>query len=268
LIDANEPISISEQCRILNVSRSSYYYKEKGESEKNLEIMNRIDELFLDNPTWGSRQMRNRLRLEGLKVNRKRIQRLMRLMGIEVLYPKKKLSRCNPEHRVYPYLLRGLEINKPNMVWCADITYIRLKHGFVYLVAILDWYSRKVLSWELSNTLDEHFCVSALTDAIDNYGKPEIFNTDQGSQFTGDKFTGILRSENIRISMDGKGRALDNIVVERFWRSLKYEEVYLKDYNSMMECRVGIAQYIEKYNSFRPHSSVGAVTPDMAYRAA
>jgi len=268
LITADAPISISEQCRILGVSRSTYYYEPKGESKENLEIMKRIDELFLDNPTWGSRQMRNRLRLEGWKVNRKRIQRLMRLMGIEVLYPKRNLSRPHPDHKVYPYLLRGLEINRPDMVWCSDITYIRLKHGFAYLVAILDWYSRKVLSWELSNTLDAHFCVSTLNDAINRYGKPEMFNTDQGSQFTGDKFTGRLLSENIRISMDGKGRALDNVIVERFWRSLKYEEVYIKDYNNMKECREGIARYIEKYNSFRPHSSVGAVTPDMAYRAA
>jgi putative transposase len=253
---------------MLDISRSAYYYEPKGESEENLNIMKRIDELYLENPTWGSRKMRDRLRLEGWKVNRKRIQRLMRLMGIEVLYPKPKLSRPHPSHRVYPYLLRGLEINQPDMVWCADITYIRLRHGFVYMVAILDWYSRKVLSWELSNTLDAHFCVSALDTAIKRYGNPEIFNTDQGAQFTSDEFIGKLQSNTIRISMDGRGRALDNIVVERFWRSLKYEEVYIKDYNDMIECRKGIARYIESYNSFRPHSSVGAITPDMAYHAA
>lgn len=268
MITTDAPISISEQCRIFGISRSTYYYEPKGESEENLEIMKRIDELFLDNPTWGSRQMRNRLRLEGKKVNRKRIQRLMRLMGIEVLYPRRNLSRPHPDHRVYPYLLRGLEINRPDMVWCTDITYIRLKYGFVYLVAILDWYSRKVLSWELSNTLDAHFCVSALDNAIERYGKPEIFNTDQGAQFTSEAFTGKLQSNTIRISMNGKGRALDNVIVERFWRSLKYEEVYIKEYNDMKECRDGIAHYIEKYNSFRPHSSVGAITPDMAYQAA
>ena len=268
MITADAPISISEQCRILRISRSTYYYEPKGESEENLNIMKRIDELFLDNPTWGSRQMRNRLRLEGWKVNRKRIQRLMRLMGIEVLYPKRNLSRPHPDHLVYPYLLRGLEINRPDMVWCADITYIRLKHGFVYLAAILDWYSRKVLSWELSNTLDAHFCVSALATALERYVKPEIFNTDQGAQFTSEAFTVKLQANTIRISMDGKGRALDNVVVERFWRSLKYEEVYIKDYNTMKECREGIAHYIEKYNSFRPHPSVGAITPDMAYQAA
>jgi putative transposase len=212
--------------------------------------------------------MRNRLRLEGHKVNRKRIQRLMRVMGIEALYPKRNLSRPHPEHKVYPYLLRGMDIDKPNKVWCADITYIRLKHGFVYLVAILDWYSRKVLSWELSNTMDDWFCVSALESAIRHYGKPEIFNTDQGSQFTGKDFTNVLKLYEIKISMDGKGRALDNVIIERFWRSLKYEEVYLKEYENMAECREGIDHYIRKYNSFRPHSSVGRMTPDMAYYAA
>jgi putative transposase len=212
--------------------------------------------------------MRNRLRLEGRKVNRKRIQRLMRVMGIEALYPKRNLSRPHPEHKVYPYLLRGMDIDKPNKVWCADITYIRLKHGFVYLVAILDWYSRKVLSWELSNTMDDWFCVSALESAIRHYGKPEIFNTDQGSQFTGKDFTNVLKLYEIKISMDGKGRALDNVIIERFWRSLKYEEVYLKEYENMAECREGIDHYIRKYNSFRPHSSVGRMTPDMAYYAA
>ena len=262
------PISISEQCRILGVARSTYYYEVAEESEENLAIMKRIDELYMDNPTWGSRQMRNRLRLEGKWVNRKRIQRLMRLMGIEALYPRRNLSRPHPDHKVYPYLLRGLAIDRSDLVWCADITYIRLTHGFVYLVAILDWYSRKVLSWEISNTLDSHFCVSALEAAMRRYGKPEIFNTDQGAQFTSEAFIEKLLSQEIRISMDGKGRALDNVVVERFWRSLKYEEVYLKEYNDMKDCREGISRYIEKYNGFRPHSSVGGITPDMAYRAA
>ena len=270
LIGPDDCLSISEQCSILDISRSTYYYKPREESEENLDYMKRIDELFLDNPTWGSRQMRDRLRLEfkDRKINRKRIQRLMRLMGIDVLYPKRNLSKKHPEHKIYPYLLRGLEINQPNKVWCTDITYIRLKHGFVYLVAVLDWYSRKVLSWELSNTIDSHFCVSALKKAIDRYGKPEIFNTDQGSQFTSKKFTEVLLEEKIKISMDGKGRALDNIIVERFWRSLKYDEVYIKDYKDMKECHQGISNYINKYNSFRPHSSVGGITPDMAYQAA
>ena len=263
----NSDISITEQCRLLEISRSAYYYVPKNESKENIEYMHRIDELFLEFPTWGCRSMRDRLRLEypDRKINRKRIQRLMRIMGIEPIYPKKKLSRSNPEHKKYPYLLRGLTIDKPNMVWCTDITYIRLKHGHVYLVAVLDWYSRKVLSWELSNTLDTHFCVSALKKALALYGKPEIFNTDQGSQFTSEMFTSVLKENNIRISMDGKGRALDNVVVERFWRTLKYDEVYLKDYNNLIECRKGIGNYIDKYNDFRTHSSVGGITPNMAY---
>lgn len=268
MINVEATISISEQCRLLGIARSTYYYEPCGESEENLTIMKRIDELYLDNPAWGSRQMRNRLKLEGKNVNRKRIQRLMRLMGIEALYPKRNLSRPHPDHKVYPYLLRGLDIERPNKVWCSDITYIRLKHGFAYLVAILDWHSRKVLSWELSNTIDANFCVTALERALREYGKPEIFNTDQGSQFTSEMFTERLSGNGVRISMDGKGRALDNVVVERFWRSLKYEEVYLKDYNTMMECREEIGGYIRKYNSFRPHSSIGGITPDMVYHAA
>ncbi len=269
MIEPDDQLSISEQCRMLNVCRSSCYYKPRQESKENLEYMRRIDELYLDNPTWGSRQMRNRLRLDfqDRNINRKRIQRLMRLMGIETIYPKKNLSRRNPDHKIYPYLLRGLDINRPDMVWCTDITYIRLKHGFVYLVAILDWYSKKVLSWELSNTIDAHFCVSALKEALDRYGKPDIFNTDQGAQFTCEKFISELQSKKIKISMDGKGRALDNVVVERFWRTLKYDEVYLKDYNNMKECRDGIASYINKFNSFRPHSSIGGITPNMAHAA-
>ena len=263
----NEPLSISEQCRLLAISRSSYYYEPTGESAVNLAIMRRIDELYTDSPSWGSRKMRDRLILDGKKVNRKRIQRLMRLMGIETLYPKKRLSTPHPEHRIYPYLLKGLVIDRPNQVWCTDITYIRLRHGFVYLVAVLDWYSRKVLSWELSTTLDSHFCLSALDDAIRRFGTPEIFNTDQGCQFTSEAFVGKLESAGIRVSMDGKGRATDNIIVERFWRSLKYDEVYLKEYDSVIECRENLRRYIDKYNNFRPHESLGGYTPSMAYAA-
>jgi putative transposase len=232
--------------------------------------MHRIDELYLDNPTWGSREMRDRLRLEhpDRRINRKRIQRLMHLMGIEALYPKKNLSKKNPDHKVYPYLLRGLDINRSDLVWCTDITYIRLQHGFVYLVAILDWHSRKVLSWRLSNTLDAHFCIDALDEAFRKYGKPDIFNTDQGSQFTSAAFVGKLEKNEIKVSMDGKGRCLDNVVVERFWRTLKQDEVYLKDYKNMKECQSGIDGFIQKYNSFRPHSSLGGITPDMAYNKA
>lgn len=265
MIEPDAPLSISEQCRLLNVSRSGYYYEPRGESEENLAIMRRIDEIYLDNPTWGSRKMRDRLMLEGYKVNRKRIQRLMRLMGLEILYPKRNLSKPHPDHKVYPYLLRDLKIVRPNQVWCADITYIRLKHGFVYLVAILDWFSRKVLSWEISITLDAHFCVSALERALRLYGKPEIFNTDQGSQFTSEDFTEVLIKAGIQISMDGKGRALDNVVVERFWRSLKYEEVYLKDYENVIECRGSIERYMNSYNGFRPHRSLDGRLPDEVY---
>jgi putative transposase len=263
----NAEISISEQCRTLNISRSLYYYEPVGETDENITIMRRIDELYTDNPAWGSRKMRDRLILEGNKVNRKRIQRLMRLMGIEAIYPKKNLSRSNPEHRIYPYLLRNMSIDCPNQVWCTDITYIRLQHGFVYLVAILDWYSRKVLSWELSTALDSHFCISALEKAMYHYGKPEIFNTDQGCQFTSDTFTEKLLSAGIRISMDGKGRASDNIIIERFWRSLKYEEVYLKEYESVIECRENVRVYMDKYNNFRPHASLDGLTPSMTYAA-
>ena len=263
----NEHLSISEQCRLLDISRSSYYYEPTGESAVNQAIMRRIDELYTDSPSWGSRKMRDRLILDGRKVNRKRIQRLMRLMGIETLYPKKRLSMPHPEHRIYPYLLKGLVIDRPNQVWCTDITYIRLRHGFVYLVAVLDWYSRKVLSWELSTTLDSHFCLSALDNAIRRFGTPEIFNTDQGCQFTSDAFVGKLESAGIRVSMDGKGRATDNIIVERFWRSLKYDEVYLKEYDSVVECRENLRRYIDKYNNFRPHESLGGYTPSMAYAA-
>ena len=263
----NDVISISEQCRLLGISRSSYYYEPTPETEENLALMRRIDELYTDHPSWGSRKMRDRLILEGKTVNRKRIQRLMRLMGIEAIYPKKRLSIPNQEHRIYPYLLNGRIIDRPNQVWCTDITYIRLQHGFVYLVAIIDWYSRKVLSWELSTTLDTHFCLSALEDALHHHGTPEIFNTDQGCQFTSDAFTAKLLSKGIKISMDGKGRASDNIIIERFWRSLKYEEVYLKEYESVAECRENLRRYFDKYNNFRPHASLDGITPSMAYAA-
>jgi putative transposase len=267
MIENNLNISISEQCIMLDLPRSTYYNSSQGESPENLEYMRRIDELYLDFPAWGSRLMRDRLRLEysDRKINRKRVQRLMRLMGIDPIYPKKKLSRPNSDNKKYPYLLRDLTIDKPNLVWCTDITYIRLKYGFTYLVAILDWFSRKVLSWELSNTFDSYFCISALNAALDIYGRPEIFNSDQGSQFTSKDFTSVLKENKIRISMDGKGRALDNVVVERFWRTLKYEEVYLKDYLNMVECKNGLGNYIDRYNDFRPHSSLGGITPDMAY---
>lgn len=266
MIDPTLPeVPISEQCKILQLSRSSYYYTGQGESELNLELMDIIDRMHMDFPAWGSRKIRDRLRLDGYKVNRKRIQRLMVLMGISAIYRKPNLSKPNKEHKIYPYLLRRLNIDRPDQVWCCDITYIRLHRGFVYLVAVLDWYSKTVLSWELSNTLDSSFCVSALNKAIDRHGKPEIFNTDQGAQFTSNKFTSELLKRNIKISMDGKGRALDNVAIERFWRTLKYEEVYLKDYTSMKEARENIERFIELYNSYRPHDSLKGLPPMEVY---
>lgn len=264
----NKKLSIKKQCQLLEISKSGYYYKPKEMSKYNLELMRYIDEIFTESPEYGSRTIRDVLRFEyKKKVSRKRVQRLMRIMGIQAIYPKKNLSKPGKgtEHKIYPYLLKNIEINKPNKVWAIDITYIRLAHGFVYLVAIIDWYSRKILSWELSTTMDKSFCISTLERAIRTYGQPEIFNSDQGSQFTSLDFRNILESKKIEISMDGKGRAYDNIIIERFWRTLKYSEVYLKDYENPKEASKEIGKYIEKYNSRRPHSSLGGQTPDMVY---
>jgi putative transposase len=266
MINKQSPgLSITEKCNELSLVRSTYYYQFSNESAKNLAIMRRIDELNLIYPTWGSRKMRDRLNLEDFGINRKRIQRLMRLMCLEAIYPKKKLSLRNKEHTVFPYLLRNLAIERPNQVWCTDITYIRLRHGFVYLVAVMDWYSRKILAWDLSISLDKSSCIWALDEALRQYGKPEIFNSDQGSQFTSPDFYGPLRKQGVEISMDGKGRALDNIVIERFWRTLKQDEVYLKDYLNVKDARKQIGVYIDSYNSFRPHENLGGKTPDMLY---
>jgi len=226
-----------------------------------LELMRRIDELHLNHPCYGSRMLTVVLKAQGHWVNRKRVQRLMRLMGIESTAPKPDTSRPAPEHPVYPYLLRGLKICRVNQVWAADITYIPLRHGSAYLVAIMDWYSRRVLSWRLSNTLDSGFCVEALREALGRFGKPEIFNTDQGSQFTAEQFTRVLRDRGIKISMDGKGRFTDNIFVERLWRSLKYEEVYLQAYEDLTEARAAIGRYFEYYNRQRFHQALGYQTP-------
>jgi putative transposase len=262
---SNSPLTISEKCDLLELPRSSYYYKSCGETDKNIELMKLIDEIHTDHITWGSRKIRDFLRNEGHKVNRKRIQRLMNKMQIQVLYPKRNLSRANKNHKVYPYLLRNLSIDHPNHVWCTDITYIRLDHGFTYLVAVMDWYSKKILSWELSNTVDRFFCISSLEEALEKYPNPEIFNTDQGSQFTSPDFTKVLKDESIKISMDGKGRALDNISIERFWRTLKQDEIYLHEYRSMQEARDRINKFIDEYNSIRPHQSLNGKTPDMVY---
>lgn len=228
--------------------------------------MDAIDKQYSQTPFYGSRRMAKALSLQfGLKINRKRIKRLMRIMGIDAIYPKPNTSKAGKGHKVYPYLLRGLSINRPNMVWSTDITYVRLKHGFAYLVAIIDWYSRKVLSWKLSNTMDTGLCLDALREALSSYGKPEYFNTDQGAQFTSEAFTKALKQHDIKISMDGKGRAIDNVFIERFWRSIKYENIYIKGYETMREAECGIADYIEFYNTERPHSWLDYETPDHTY---
>lgn len=236
------------------------------ESAENLELMRLIDEEYTRHPFYGSRKMRDWLQRQGYAVNRKRVRRLMRKMGLVSVAPKPNTSRPAPAHKIYPYLLRGLEISRADQVWCADITYIRLAHGFVYLTAVMDWHSRYVLSWEVSVTMEEDFCVSALESALRRHGCPAIFNTDQGAQFTGDAFTGVLKDAGVDISMDGKGRAMDNIMVERLWRSVKYEEVYLKDYESVAELKAALKQYFAFYNEERPHQSHGGQTPAEVYR--
>jgi putative transposase len=268
MIETNHhALSIKKQCELLEMSRSSFYYETTGESEENIELMRRIDELFTDNPTWGSRMMRDRLRLEGKKVNRKRIQRLMRKMAIQTIFPKKNLSKRCFEHSIHPYLLRGVAVRRPNQAWSIDITYIRLRHGWVYMVAIIDWYSKCVLGFRLSNTMDRFFCLEVLEEALRKYGTPEILNSDQGSQFTNPDFTGVLKEAGVRISMNGKGRALDNHPIERFWRTLKWDEVYLKDYKNMADAKQQIGRYIELYNTFRPHASHGGQTPYHVYHS-
>jgi putative transposase len=246
------------------VARTSRYQpkKEKQVSEYELKLLNLIDELYTRYPFYGSRKMTRDIRDMGYQVNRKRVQRLMRKLGLVAMVPGPNTSKAHPQHKVYPYLLRGVQVDRPNQVWSTDITYIRLAHGFVYLVAIIDWYSRKVLSWRLSNTMDTGFCIDALQQAIQTYGKPEIFNSDQGAQFTSTDFTQLLRDHEILISMDGRGRALDNIFVERLWRSVKYEDVYLKRYERMPELWAGLNEYFSFYNEKRKHQSLDYLTPN------
>ncbi len=263
---AQRQITISRQCDLLGMSRSSWYYRPKGESDLNLNLMRLIDKQYMLIPFYGRPKMTVWLRRLGFKVNHKRVERLMSLMGLYAAQPRANTSRKHPEHKVYPYLLRGVKIDRPNQVWSTDITYIRLARGFLYLVAILDWYSRFVLAWRLSNTLDTHFCVEALEAAL-SISQPEIFNTDQGAQFTSLRFTGILEDRNIRISMDGRGRVFDNIFVERLWRSVKYEEVYLKDYQTPAEAYHGLASYFEFYNTERLHQALNYGTPQEAYQS-
>jgi len=257
-------ISIARQCDLLGLHRSSYYYESVRDGRYNQQLMNLIDEQFTRTPFYGVDKMTAWLRRNDHKVNPKRVRRLMRMMGLEAIYPKPKLSLSNQAHKKYPYLLRELVINHPDQVWCADITYIRMLHGFVYLMAVMDWHSRFVLSWEISTTLDTAFCLSSLEQAL-QLSNPDIFNTDQGTQFTSIEFTGRLEKENIRISMDGRGRYIDNIFVERLWRSVKYEEVYLHDYETVSDARKGLSKYFLFYNMERLHESLGYKTPYEIY---
>jgi len=263
----NPDLSLSRQCRLVSINRSSFYYVAKGESGRNLALMRRIDELFLKYPFYGSRQMARQLRREGVCSGRHRVRRLMRLMGLQAIYQAPRTSTPHPEHRIYPYLLRKMVINRPNQVWCADITYIPVQHGFLYLVAIMDWATRHVLSWRLSNTMDASFCIEALEAALAKYGTPEIFNTDQGSQFTSFDFTGVLAQADIKISMDGRGRCMDNIFIERLWRSLKYEAVYLHEMTDGFVAKQVIDDWMDFYNTERPHSALDGNTPQEAYWA-
>jgi len=266
MLDSKHPgLSLTRQCNLLDINRSSVYYKPRPIRAEDLEIMKLIDEQYMKRPVCGSRSMRDHLEKQGYKVNRKRVQRLMRLMGLEAIYPKPKTSKPHPGHKIYPYLLKGLDINRPDMVWASDITYIPLRRGFMYLVAVMDWHSRKVLSWRVSNTLDSEFCVSALEEAIARYGRPEIFNTDQGSQFTSEAFTNVLKSNGIKISMDGRGRCMDNIFIERLWWTVKYHYLHLYSFENGLELRKGLRSWFEYYNRERTHQSLNRMTPDECY---
>jgi putative transposase len=265
MIDREHALPRSRQAELLGLSRSSLYYQPVPISAANLELMREIDEQHLEHPFAGARMLRDLLRDKGFSVGRRHVARLMRLMGLEALYRKKTTSRRNPEHPVYPYLLRNLVIDEPNQAWCADITYIPMRRGFLYLFAILDWATRKVLTWRLSNSLASDFCIDAVEEAIARFGCPKIFNTDQGCQFTALAFTELLKREGIAISMDGKGCWRDNIFIERFWKSLKYEEVYLRAYDSTSDAKHFIGRYVNFYNQVRPHTALARRTPDAVY---
>jgi putative transposase len=265
MIDATLDLPISRQAELLAISHSNLYYLPRPTSEADLALMRRIDELHLNYPFAGSRMLRDMLWLQGIKVGRQHVATLMARMGIHALYRGPKTSVPHPEHKIYPYLLKGLTIDRPNQCWATDITYIPMRKGFVFLVAIVDWATRKVLSHRVSISMSTDFCVEALEEAIAKYGKPEIFNTDQGSQFTSAEFTGVLKANDIRISMDGKGRWIDNVFVERLWRTVKYDHVYLHAYESVSDAKQQLAEYFTFYNTQRPHSSLGKRTPDMAY---
>jgi putative transposase len=265
MIDREHDLPITKQAEALNISRGSVYYLPCPVSAVDLALMRRIDELHLEFPFAGSRMLRGLLAADGCKTGRRHVKTLMKRMGIEALYRRPRTTKPEPGHKIYPYLLRGIEITRPNQVWAMDITYIPMARGFVYLAVVLDWFSRRVLSWRLSITMEAAFCVATLEDALARHGKPDIFNTDQGSQFTGSVFTGVLASNGIAISMDGKGAWRDNVFVERLWRSVKYEEVYLRAYDNVSQARASIGRYLDFYNRRRPHSSLDGTTPDQAY---
>jgi len=265
MIDGGHDLSIMRQAQLLELSRSAVYYRPQPSSAADLALMRRIDELHLEHPFAGARMLRDLLRQEGYTVGRKHVARLMRTMGIEALYRKANTSRRHPEHRIYPYLLRGLSIDRPNQVWAMDITYLPMARGFVYLAVVLDWATRRILAWRLSNSLTADFCVEALDEAITRYGVPEIMNTDQGSQFTGTEFIATLTQHAIRISMDGKGCWRDNVFVERLWKTIKYEEVYLHAYDTVSAANESLTRYVSFYNRRRPHTALDRQTPDAAY---
>ena len=265
MIAPGSALSVARQAKLLGVSRSSVYYRPHPDSQEELDLLKRLDELFTENPVYGSRRLQQMLKREGVRVGRRRIRRLMRKLGLWAVGPKPDTSKPHPEHKVYPYLLRGLNIERPNHVWATDITYIRMRHGFLYLCAILDWATRKVLAWRLSNTLTTDFCTAALKEALARYGTPEIFNTDQGCQFTSAEFTEVLKAHSIQISMDGRGRYHDNIFVERLWWTVKHEWVYLRPCENGIEQKQSLAACFDWYNSRRPHQSLDWQTPDETY---
>jgi putative transposase len=264
MIDRGHELALTRQAKLLKLSRSSVYYRPRPVSPADLAIMRRIDELHLEYPFAGSRMLRDLLRGEGIQTGRQRVARMMKRMGIEALYRRPNTSKPAPGHKIYPYLLHGLAVRRVNQVWAMDITYIPMARGFVYLAAVVDWFSRRVLSWRVSITMEVEFCLEAVEEALARHGKPEIFNTDQGSQFTSQDFTGLLLGNAIAISMDGRGAWRDNVFVERLWRSVKYEEVYLRAYDSVGEARAALGRYLDFYNRKRPHSSLDARTPDHA----
>ena len=265
MIDRTHDLPVARQAKALGISRSSVYYQPRPVSAADLAVMRRIDELHLELPFAGSRMLRDLLNKEGIEIGRRHVATLMRWMGIEAIYRRPNTSKPAPGHKIYPYLLRGMTIDRPNQAWAMDITYVPMARGFVYLAAVVDWFSRRVLSWRLSITMEAAFCVEAVEEALARHGRPEIFNTDQGSQFTATAFTDILLKARIAISMDGKGAWRDNVFVERLWRSIKYEEVYLRAYDTVSEARASIGRYLTFYNGRRPHSSLGRQTPDQAY---